>query len=150
MSGIVLQVVGLLMEHPNVVLDENYEGAEEPPTEEPPADAEVRLWGNLVGFLERLDDELFKSLQVRFCMLCPASPSAPWPCGDCVGFDVTACSISRASLQPRQIWHVQRVAGERLGVMSRLVGVDFLLACSPLSQSVLIGVDPGVVLGCRS
>jgi hypothetical protein len=45
------------------------DAAEERPQEEAPgADGvpgEVRVWGNLVAFVERLDDEMFKSLQVR-------------------------------------------------------------------------------------
>jgi hypothetical protein len=45
------------------------DAAEERPQEDAPgADGvpgEVRVWGNLVAFVERLDDEMFKSLQVR-------------------------------------------------------------------------------------
>ena len=44
-------------------VDENYDQSEER-TEEPVDGAEVKVWGNMVAFVERLDDEMFKSLQV--------------------------------------------------------------------------------------
>ena len=53
----------LLEAHPHIILDEHHEGNDEI-TEEPEAGVETRVWGNMVAFLERLDDEHFKSLQV--------------------------------------------------------------------------------------
>lgn len=48
---------------PSSQVDENYDQSEER-TEEPADGAEVKVWGNMVAFVERLDDEMFKSLQV--------------------------------------------------------------------------------------
>lgn len=60
-----MQVLELLQQHQHVVLDESYDSGLEDRTEEPEASkGEVLVWGNLVAFVERLDDELFKSLQV--------------------------------------------------------------------------------------
>ena len=53
----------LLADHPYIVMDEHFEGNEDR-TEEPEADVDVKVWGNVVAFVERLDDEHFKSLQV--------------------------------------------------------------------------------------
>ncbi len=50
-------------DNPNIKVDEQADALEER-TEQPADGAEVRVWGNVVAFVERLDDELFKSLQV--------------------------------------------------------------------------------------
>ncbi len=44
-------------------VDENYDQSEER-LEEATDGSDVRVWGNMVAFVERLDDEMFKSLQV--------------------------------------------------------------------------------------
>lgn len=51
-----------LQDHPEIVVDETYEVPED--ATEPVAGEPTKVWGNLVAFVERLDDELFKSLQV--------------------------------------------------------------------------------------
>ena len=63
-----LQVLQLLADNPYIIMDEHFEGNEDR-TEEPEAGVDVKVWGNVVAFVERLDDEHFKSLQVR-----PRSP----------------------------------------------------------------------------
>jgi len=62
-----LDMLKLLQDNPNIKVDEFYDSSdpsEEQRTEEPAEGAEVKVWGNLVAFVERLDDEMFKSLQV--------------------------------------------------------------------------------------
>lgn len=59
-----LEVIQILSDNPNITMDENYAGEEVEKTAEPAAGASVSVWGNISAFVERLDDELFKSLQV--------------------------------------------------------------------------------------
>jgi hypothetical protein len=49
-------------EHPEIVVDEAHEPVED--ATEPVPGEPIKVWANLVAFVERLDDELFKSLQV--------------------------------------------------------------------------------------
>eukprot|EP00798_Chlamydomonas_sp_ICE-L_P014783 gene14783-20833_t len=58
-----LEILKLLADNPNIKVDENYDMSEERLVE-PEEGVEVMVWGNLVSFVERLDDEMFKSLQV--------------------------------------------------------------------------------------
>jgi hypothetical protein len=66
---VMLEIMDTLGANPNIVLDDTAEQSEERTTE-PVAgeDGLIRVWGNLVAFVERLDDEMFKSLQV--CYFC--------------------------------------------------------------------------------
>lgn len=57
------QVLGLLEANPHIVMDESFDGSEDRLEEPDAEEGEARVWGNMVAFLERLDDELFKSLQ---------------------------------------------------------------------------------------
>jgi len=61
-----LEVVALLEAHPEISLvdDVGVEESEEREEVQPEEGAPVKVWGNLVAFVERLDDELFKGLQV--------------------------------------------------------------------------------------
>ena len=69
------QICDLLDTHSHIELDETMEGAVER-VEEPPADAPVKVAGNLRAFVERLDDELFKILQARSPVLACAPNTA--------------------------------------------------------------------------
>eukprot|EP00245_Coleochaete_scutata_P008512 TRINITY_DN260_c0_g1_i1.p1 TRINITY_DN260_c0_g1~~TRINITY_DN260_c0_g1_i1.p1 ORF type:complete len:946 (-),score=223.02 TRINITY_DN260_c0_g1_i1:65-2902(-) len=57
-------ILDILTQHTNIVMDENAEPESEMETSKG-ADFEgrIQVWGNMVAFLERIDDELFKSLQ---------------------------------------------------------------------------------------
>lgn len=58
-------MLALLEAHPHIVMDESFDGSEDRLEEPDAEEGEARVWGNMVAFLERLDDELFKSLQAR-------------------------------------------------------------------------------------
>lgn len=68
-----LQMLQLLADNPYIVMDEHFEGNEDR-TEEPEAGVDVKVWGNVVAFVERLDDEHFKSLQVSKAASKPSFP----------------------------------------------------------------------------
>lgn len=62
---VMLEIMDVLAAHPHIILDDTADANEERAAEPQPNEAgEVRVWGNLVAFVERLDDEMFKSLQV--------------------------------------------------------------------------------------
>jgi hypothetical protein len=60
------QVMDVLEQNPHIVLEDSVEPPVER-SEEPPSDEPFKVVGNLRGFVERLDDELFKILQARCC-----------------------------------------------------------------------------------
>lgn len=60
----VLAILDILEHHPTIIMDESAEpnlDATAGPVENEAG--EIKVWGNIVAFLERIDDELFKSLQ---------------------------------------------------------------------------------------
>lgn len=57
-----LDMMAVLQEHRHITVDDSKDSSEEK-GEEPPAGQPVKVWGNLVAFVERLDDEMFKSMQ---------------------------------------------------------------------------------------
>ena len=68
--AVVLDIMAILGQHPSIVVDEAYEGSAER-TEEPSKPEDMKVPGSLHAVVERLDDELFKSLQVMLgSLLC--------------------------------------------------------------------------------
>lgn len=66
---VMLEIMDVLSANPNIILDDTADASEERTAEpEPNEKGEIRVWGNLVAFVERLDDEMFKSLQVMLCV----------------------------------------------------------------------------------